>query len=206
MSMIHHAVIDAFLQQQTITRLWEDVQANTSYQYNKSGVVPFIVSGGTFLYYVTKPRGKAPGLGKASFQICKGTRQYKGKDGRWHDIRSEEAQHAETKETLASTALREGNEELGLILDNIAALWDLGAFCFTSATTGKPKYMWLFAAKMHDKDRFLADHEVKESTQERCWVDLDEFAVVGRQDHVYILRQIEPRLRALFPRPLGGEG
>lgn len=198
MNARHHAVIDAFLQQQTVNPLWQDLKTNTSYQYNKSGVVPFTRIDGVFQYYVMKPCGKAPDLGKTTFQICKGTRQFLNKTGSWQDIRSEEAQDADTKETLAATALREGIEELGLKLDNIVRLWDMGAFSFTSATTGKTKYMWLFSAEVRNRDEFLPKAQVASSTEERRWVSLDEFRVVGRHDHVYILGQIESRLRAHF--------
>ncbi|MGE0755275.1 MAG: NUDIX hydrolase [Alphaproteobacteria bacterium] len=198
MTANHHAVIDAFLQQQTITPLWQDVNANTSYQYNKSGVVPFVRMGASFYYYVMKPCGKSPVLGKTTFQICKGTRQYQSASGDWYDIRSEEAQAAEVKETLAATALREGIEELGLKLENIRQLWDMGAFSFTSATTRKTKYMWLYSAEINDQSNFLPKSDVADSTEECRWVTLAEFKLVGREDHVYILEQIESTLSAHF--------
>lgn len=194
MSITDHDAIDAFLQQISITRLWEELQTGADYQYNKSGVVPFVRKDGAFHYYVMKPQGKAPGLGKAMFQLCKGTRQYRAASGEWLDIRSEEGQAAEHKETLAGTALREGNEELGLKLQNISALWDLGAFSFKSATTGKTKYMWLYAGRVKSQDDFLKHGYITESTAERQWVTLAEFSVVGRPDHVYVLEQIEATL------------
>ena len=95
-------------------------------------------------------------------------------------------------ESLAETALREGIEELGLRLKNIKQLLDVGPYRFSSATTGKSKEMWLFAAEMASGD-FSAD--VAPTTAERVWLSLEEFDIAGREDHRYILRDIESKLK-----------
>ncbi len=197
MSENNHAAIEAFLQQQSITRLWEDVHSHTITHYNKAGVLPFVREGG-FSYFFMKPVSTSPDLGEPPFQICKGTRQYQMPDGTWQDIRDGIGQHADMKETLAATALREGIEELGLKLDNIHQLMDMGAFNFSSATTGKTKYMWLFAAEIRQPDNFLSAAETTPSTQERKWLNCADFGVVGRKDHLYILKAIEASLQAHF--------
>lgn len=155
--------------------------------------MPFVRSGG-FKYFMMKPVSISPDLSEPPFQICKGTRQYQLPDGTWQDIRDGAGQHADIKETLAATALREGIEELGLKLDNIKYMLDMGAFNFSSATTGKTKYMWLFAAEIHHHDNFLSDAETTPSTQERKWVNCADFQAIGRKDHVSILQEIENRL------------
>ncbi len=197
MNESNHAAIEAFLQQQTIARLWEDVHSHTITHYNKAGVVPFVRQEG-FSFFLMKPVSTSPDLGEPPFQICKGTRQYQLPDGSWQDIRDGAGQHADIKETLAATALREGIEELGLKLDNINQLLDMGAFNFSSATTGKTKYMWLFAAEVHAADNFLSDAETTPSTQERKWLNCADFQSIGRKDHVNILAEIERKLISNF--------
>lgn len=98
-------------------------------------------------------------------------------------------------EFLAVTALREGIEELGLKLENIKQLYDVGAYDFSSATSGNAKQMWLFAAEM-SADDFSDD--VADSTAGCGWLSLAEFDVAGREDHRYILRDIEKKLKQYY--------
>lgn len=180
-----------FLRRVSVTPLREADEGGESYV--KCGVVPFSRDGETVRFYVMKPRGHVPALGAPTFQICKGTRMYFRPEIGWRDMPA--ADVSGLKETLAETALREGIEELGLKLDNIAALFDLGGFSFSSATTGKEKRMWLFAAALEHDDDFLRDAEIALSTAERRWLTAEEFASLGRPDVRYILPIIERRLR-----------
>lgn len=188
-----HDAVTGFLQARSVTRLIGDPEVFSPHTYNKSGVVPFIRHEGGFRFYVMKPHFNIPELGPPPFQLCKGTRMQWELGLGWRDVK-QGAALAEKHESLAETALREGAEELGLKLENIAGLYDLGPYEFASATTGKPKRMWLFAAKIIDSADMLSDAEVEAHTSERQWLSASEFAVVGRSDHRYILDDIEVRL------------
>lgn len=189
-----HALIQTFLQQQSVASLVSG-QANPE-DYTKSGVIPFMNTRDGLWYYVMKPVGNIPELGEPPFQLCKGTRQYFSGLG-WHDMRDGAGQGAK-KETLAQTALREGIEELGLKLENVARLMDMGGYGFSSATTGKSKQMWLFAAEIKDGGGFLPDADIADTTHARKWLKAAEFAIVGREDHRYIVQDIETRLTAFL--------
>lgn len=165
-------------------------------RYNKAGVVPFVCDEDGFRFYIMKPRSTAPELGIPPFQVCKGTRMHHVPGAGWCDMR--EGMNAADKETLIETGLREGIEELGLKLENIDALYDMGAFGFSSATTGKAKQMWLFAVSVKDEDDFLHEREVAITTEARQWMTAKEFAACGREDHRYILEEMEARLTKHF--------
>lgn len=156
--------------------------------YNKAGIIPFIVIGGERRYCVMKPISKQPELGDPEFQLCKGTRMFFA-GGVWQDMK-QPLEHDEM-ESLEFTALREGVEELGLMIDNIKSLYDMGPFGFTSATTGKQKASWMFAAEIIDESTFLPLAELVETTAERKLVTLAEFEEIGRPDHVFILQHID---------------
>lgn len=186
-----HALIRAFLQERKVEFPFEGGE-----RYTKAGVVPFVVDDDGFRFYVMKPRGHIPELGLPTFQVCKGTRMHFQEAFGWRDMKTPDA--SGTKETLLETALREGIEELGLKLDNITTLYDMGGFCFSSATTGKGKKMWLFAVAVESEDDFLRDAEIAVSTAERRWLTAEEFAQFGRADHQYILKEIEKRLQEIL--------
>ena len=187
-----HAAVRRFLQEKTVISLVGDPEGFSPETYTKAGVVPFIRHEGGYRFYVMKPHFTIPELGAPAFQLCKGTRMQPVPGVGWQDIRGENA--GPDSETLEQTALREGVEELGLKLSNISALYDLGPYEFRSATTSKPKRMWLFAARIIDSGDMLPDSAVEESTDERQWLSASEFAVVGRADHRYILDDMEVRL------------
>jgi hypothetical protein len=179
-----HAQIRAFLQQQTVMPF---SGREDSAHYTKAGLVPFITARDP-LFYVMKPLTKHPDLGAPPFQLCKGTRQYYH-HGQWRDMRGGWEEDGQ-KEELIETALREGIEELGLVLGNIRQLIDMGAHAFTSASTGTKKHMWLFAVEVKSPDRFLPDADVANTTSERKWIGAAEFSVVGRLDHRYVLTKM----------------
>ena len=191
-----HALIQQFLQPQTVTALVTAEQTASADRYLKAGVVPFVRED-PYRFYLMKPHAKIAGLGEPAFQLCKGTRMHHVPNVGWRDIR-ESGSRMPQMETLIQTALREGMEELGLKPDNIARLFDVGPYGFSSATTGKSKEMWLFAAEINDPDDFLAEREVAGGTAARQWLSAGEFDVVGRQDHRYILEDIESRLAAFY--------
>jgi hypothetical protein len=184
-----HARVRAFLQDESVETLTESVDSD---RYRKAGVIPYTREE-DLRFYVMKPLGERPELGEPAFQLCKGTRMYHVPGVGWRDMRSEGNFNGE-KETLAETALREGIEELGLKLENIHRLIDLGPYSFSSATTGRAKEMWLFAAEVKEMDDFASDGEVAFTTEARKWVSAADFAIVGRPDHHYILGDIAVKL------------
>lgn len=191
-----HAAIRRFLQEQNIVSLLQSEAALAPERYTKAGVVPFIRSK-PYQFYVMKPRGTVPELGAPPFQLCKGTRQHHVSSLGWRDIK-EGAEMADQYETLGETALREGIEELGLDIENITRLFDLGDYGFASATTGRGKQMWLFAAEVANKENFLSSEHIAATTEERNWLTVDQFTIVGREDHRYILADIERKLAMYF--------
>jgi hypothetical protein len=160
-------------------------------QQTKAGIIPYL-PGSHKRYYVMKPVASKPDLGLPEFQLCKGTRMYKAASG-WADMRGAIPDHS-ILEPLAATALREGIEELGLVLSNIVGLKSLGEYSFQSATSSKPKTMFLFAAGMKNEYDFLASSAVAATTAERAWLTLEEFKKLGRPDHYHVLSQIEIKL------------
>ncbi|MDE3060316.1 MAG: NUDIX hydrolase [Pseudomonadota bacterium] len=181
--------IQAFLEGQAIAPLQN--AARKGDDFTKAGLVPFL-RGEKYRFYVMKPVSRHASLSAAEFQLCKGTRMYLDSAGNWQDMRGGES--AEIKETLAATALREGIEELGLKLANIGRLFDVGPYDFSSASSGKPKRMWMFAAEVIAAEDFLPSIEVAFTTAGREWLSLSEFSVAGRPDHHYILRDIQDKL------------
>jgi hypothetical protein len=135
-----------------------------------------------------KPVSKQPELGEPEFQLCKGTRMFY-ENGVWQDMKT--TAEKDEMEDLSYTALREGVEELGLVIESIASLYDMGPFGFTSATSGKKKASWMFVAKMHDNAEWLPLSVIAETTAARETVTLAEFKKIGRPDHVFILEQID---------------
>lgn len=162
----------------------------------KAGIVPFIPDATTenWRFYVMRPIPKKPELGAPPLQLGKGTRMVQI-GSKWKDIRKDQLPEDATDiEPLAETALREGIEELGLHLDNITRLWDLGPHSFRSASKGEVKWMWLFAARVHDPAHFLPDSAIAKSTAERRWISLGEARGMLRADHVPMLIQTKTLL------------
>ena len=179
--------IQAFLEKNPL--MVENEPASIS----KAGLVPFIKAT-PMLYYVMTPVAKHPELGMPEFQLCKGTRMWK-KGDEWIDMRGHVPDDV-TLEVLAVTALREGVEELGVVLKNIQTLHPLGIHGFSSATTHRVKEMWLLAAEMKQKDNFLPAEMIAEATAECAWMSLTEFRKKGRPDHAHVLEQVEKQLCA----------
>lgn len=131
---------------------------------------------------VMKPVAAHPERGPAPFQLAKGTRMRRAGEG-WVDMNEGERAGADD-ETLPQTALREGEEELGLMAGEILRLADAGEVSFTSVKTGAAKTMWLFAAEMRGEDCLLPMASVAPTTAERAWMTLLQFRALGRADHV----------------------
>jgi len=191
-----HDAIHAFLQQQTVTALPGDVVPFPDQQYMKAGVVPYIRGEEGVQYLLMKPKTRDP-LNPPAFQICKGTRMYLRRGSGWRDMKPGD-EGVVDKETLAVTAMREGIEELGLQLEAIAELRDVGPYKFSSERTGKNKYMWLFTARLTSIEVLLPLSEIAATTSDRAWLKLPEFEATGREDHRAILRDIDNKIKGLL--------
>lgn len=191
-----HARIQTFLQQQTIIPLIAETDSASAQRMFKAGIVPYIRRDGDYLFYTMKPVPKRPGLGAPLFQLCKGTRMYYTQEEGWRDL--QEHQEASQKEPLAATALREGIEELGLKLEALSTLLDVGAYSFASTKTGSNRQMWLFAAPMRSVEDVLPMHDVAATTSARSWLTLEEFLRSGRDDHQPILKDIHHKLSGYY--------
>lgn len=164
--------------------------------------MPFIRRAGLD-YYFMKPRAMHAELGEPEFQICKGTRMHYINGIGWCDMKEEmsptdNAESEDFRETMLETALREGREELGIDFQNIIGIFDMGAYSFTSASTGKTKQMWIFAAEVIDANDFLPIQEIADTTAERRWLSADEFVKVGRADHKSVIADIHAKLTERF--------
>jgi len=164
-------------------------------QVTKIGILPFIADK-PFRIMVMKPRTEAKHLGPPAFQIAKGTRRININEN-WCDMREEDLRYADESfyETLIQTALREGEEEVGLKASNIKQLFDMGSFTFVSASRGIVKPLHMFAAEIIHADDF-ASYEA--TTSEVRWMTMPEFKPIGRPDHTSIVEEILARLESAF--------
>lgn len=91
----------------------------------------------------------------------------------------------EPGDSVAETALKEGEEELGLYKGNIDSMWKLGEFVG----------IHMFVCNIKDKDMFGDPHY---ETKETLWLTHDEFMSKGRDIHKPIvkaaMRSIKKRL------------
>lgn len=192
-----HALIRTFLQAQAAVPLFSGQPSLNipPEDYQKAGIVPFVREEEHYYFYLMKPTAARPGTPPPKWQLCKGTRMYKSPaSGKWKDMRPGEKVRDMEVETLAATALREGHEELGLLPASILTLYDAGPYRFSSAQSGQDKYMWMFAAEVADRNIFLPASHVAATTADRGWYSGEEFRVVGREDHLYILEDIQAKL------------
>lgn len=188
-----HARIHRFLQQQTMRTLHDGKAAQPDDTYNKAGLIPFL-PGTPARFLVMKPVPKHAHLPPPAFQLCKGTRMQQ-RSGAWRDLADNEP-HSGTPETLAETALREGIEELGITLEGIDTLYDVGPYAFSSSKSRTPRAMWLFAASFKSEDALLPMQDVADTTTHRLWISLPQFLSEGRDDHRDILADIARKLGA----------
>ena len=174
---------------------------------NKAGIVPFIAqqNGSAFRYYVMKPHSKNPELletrGEPQFQIAKGTRQRgrsNGTDWIERDDSRYNAAEFPLPEPMLRTALREGEEEIGLMPPSIQSILEFGQVAFLSEKKRTGKSMWLYAAEMDSEQGVGELGENHPTTQEGRWCTLEEFRRIGRPDHLQILEKLEESLRNHF--------
>lgn len=137
---------------------WSDDMKNKLY---RAGLLPYVVEGGKIKFLFMKPADFR--YGGDAFQIAKG----KIEDG----------------ETSEIAAIREAEEELGLIRSNIDNPIFIGEYL------GRTSF---FIARVIDKNKFNPPHF---ETGETIWMALDEFQHEGRYIHIPI---VEAALRTAY--------
>lgn len=121
---------------------------------NRSGIVPYYVVEGDIKMLFMKPSD--PKFGGDCFQIAKG-KQEPGED-------------------LETTALREGQEELGLFEGNIETIHRIGKFL---------GYTEMYVARIKDPDFFGDPHFETSATR---WMEPSEFLSEGRDLHKPVVK------------------
>jgi 8-oxo-dGTP pyrophosphatase MutT (NUDIX family) len=120
----------------------------------RAGLIPFIKEGENIYMMFMKP--SAPKYGGDTFQIAKGKK--------------------ESGETLKETAIREANEELGLLRDNIKQVEEVGIFMGRTS---------VFVGHIRDKNLF-GDPGCE--TAKVQWMTLEEFMQMGRDLHKPVVK------------------
>lgn len=126
-------------------------------KYYRAGLLPFIVEDGLVKFLLMKPAD--PRYGGDKFQIAKGK--------------------IESGETPLQGALREAEEELGLIVTNIKEPTFLGDFLGRTS---------IYFAEVIDPKLFKAPHF---ETSETKWMTAQEFSIHGRPLHRNIIKLAE---------------
>lgn len=164
-------------------------------QVTKVGIIPFIPhrDEAQWRFMLMKPHAELGHPGAApEFQIAKGTRRINMGDG-WCDMRDDDLINADPVfyENLIETALREGEEEIGLKRSNILRLFDIDVFSITSARRGIRKPLHVFAAEIKEPKNFGT---FESKTAEAVWMMPMQLATDVRADHVQILKETLARL------------
>jgi 8-oxo-dGTP pyrophosphatase MutT (NUDIX family) len=166
----------------------------------KVGIIPFLphTEEGEWQFMLMKPHSELghPGGAAPEFQIAKGTRRI-NMGGGWCDMRDDDLINADPIfcENLIDTALREGEEEIGLKRNNIVKLFDMGVFSIVSARRGFRKPIHIFAAEMNQAHDF---GEFEPKTAEVVWITSQQIKSGIRGDHVIILQSVHERLKGAF--------
>lgn len=98
-------------------------------------------------------------------------------------------------ENLVETALREGEEEIGLKRRNILRLYDLGIYSITSARRQTQKPLHVFAAEIKEAHDFGT---FESKTAEAVWMRPEQMVNGIRPDHSLILRGVIDRLNGVL--------
>ena len=136
------------------------------------------------LVMLMRPKASKPDLPPPLFQVCKGTRMQR-MDGAWQDITADKLPIPDDDyaEPLAMTALREGEEEIGLRASNIITMASVGIVPFISSSSGNCKYMALFVAAIKDPDAFDKPSETLAKTAETRWIAPHMKQALVKPDH-----------------------
>jgi 8-oxo-dGTP pyrophosphatase MutT (NUDIX family) len=92
------------------------------------------------------------------------------------------------QELPAQTAIREAQEELGITVDNLGPMFEVGSKEYQSYT------LHIFAAEAFDPTDLKP---VGFETAQVIWMTKDEFEQLGRNDHRSLVRQAESILMSI---------
>lgn len=126
---------------------------------NRAGIIPWMEMGDGEPAKMLFMRPSNPKYGGPEFQIAKG--------------------RVDDGEDILSAALREGEEELGLLKQNIYLLTNLGV------RLGRTQF---FLVKIKNKDYF---REYKDETAETRWMTCSEFVQIGRPLHRQVVEEAQ---------------
>ena len=128
----------------------------------KSGIIPFYVDNDKVRMLFMVPSD--PNYGGSSPQIAKGG--------------------VEPGEDVSTAALREGEEELGLVRSNLVRIVQVGAEQITGLD--ETYVLSLFVARVKDPANFSTPHF---ETGKRVWLSLEEFSSRGRKNQVSLVNK-----------------
>ena len=137
------------------------MQATELVSSQKAGIIPYVLNDdGIPVMYFMVPSD--PAYGGTAPQIAKG--------------------NIDPGENARQAAMREGNEELGLIASNVTSIVSLPPYnipgTFVTAT------MYVFVAKVASAEIFGKPHFETGATH---WLTLEEFRSVGRASHIALV-------------------
>lgn len=119
----------------------------------RAGFIPYYVDDGEIYVMLMKPSD--PKFGGNEFQIAKG--------------------HIDPGEDSKTAALREANEELGLLESNLVSVEYLGQYL---------GYTQIYYGRVKNRNDFT---EPMFETGETTWITVSEFHTIGRAIHIPIL-------------------
>jgi len=160
-----------------------------------AGILPVHGKGADVKVYLTRPEARKPDLPPPLFQLGKGTRML-CESNAWRDQRPEDQSPFHAQEPLPVTALREGEEELGLQMENVQSLWDAGTYDFLSSTTGEAKNLALYLVSVHDPLAFHAPDRTYGKSAECQWLDPKKEGGLIKPDHLAIIEEVLKKLAA----------
>lgn len=186
--------------------VWRMVDESDSGRTRKAGAIVFFEDeAGARHYAVMKPRASLDKQGAPrtppAFQIATGNRcgWQMGADGKpqLFEIKGQDIAADLALEPYCIAAIREAIEELGLKLENVMDIYDLGTCQYVSESTGKPMFICMIAIKIASKDLFAAPCSIHAKTEAVNWVtvldtSMDDAPV--RRDHARLLTDFDRKL------------
>lgn len=127
----------------------------TELPITKVGLVPFRITASEQVEFLLhKPKPKYNPEDDIPYGLCRGTRRYR-EDGELIDARAPDTltqAQIDTLESLSSTALNEGDEELGLTSRAIRRIVDMGPLPYTSLNKAAYPVHWFLAEVKPDAE------------------------------------------------------
>lgn len=121
----------------------------------RAGLLPYVIENDRVKFLLMKPSDAR--FGGPEFQIAKGK--------------------IEQGETEEEAAVREAEEELGLIRSNIGPVEFLGNYLGRTS---------MFITEVKDRSKFNKPHF---ETSETVWLSLPEFDIIGRKLHLHVIQE-----------------